>query len=181
VPDVGEGVDRGQRALGHRALRSSDMRAETRGEAPISVRIPPRASGTCSRNGRAFDAMAKVRPREANASRPGPPRRGVARREGFLVRLVDGIANRQWLRGFAHRTTNRPILIDRDGGARRGCAVGLHESYDDTLRRMPSGFVCDAPRGGLDSSYLAPVDPRNRAGGASPAGTRAGVAARYQP
>ena len=95
--------------------------------------------------------MAKVRPRAANVSWARPPRRGVARREGFLVRLVDGIANRQWLCGFAHRTTNRLILVDRHGGARAGCAVGLHESYDGRLRRMATGFVRDAPRGGLDS------------------------------
>ena len=95
--------------------------------------------------------MANVRPREANGSGPRPPRRGVAGREGFLVRLVDEIANRQWLCGFAHRTANRLILIDRDGGARTGCAVGLHESYDGRLRRMATGFVRDAPPGGLDS------------------------------
>src|SRR6476660_3066544 len=106
--------------------------------------------------------MANVRPREAIGSGPRPPRRGVAGREGFLVRLLDKIANRQWLCGFAHRTTNRLILMDRAGGARSGGAVGLHESYDGRLRRMATGFVRDATRGGLDSrSSLHPGRPRS--------------------
>ena len=75
---------------------------------------------------------------------------GVARREGFLVRLVDGIANRRWLCGFAPGTTERLVLIDRDGGRRTGCAVGGHESYDGTLRRMATGSCSDRLVGGPD-------------------------------
>jgi hypothetical protein len=150
VPDVGEGVDPGQRARCHRALPSLTCAWRPAGS-PIRVRIPPSGIWYWSMNGTGFDAMAKVRPREGNGSGPRPPRRGVAGREGFLVRLVDEIANRQWLCGFAHRTANRLILIDRDGGARTGCAVGLHESYDGRLRRMATAFVRDAPPGGLDS------------------------------
>jgi hypothetical protein len=136
------------------------MRGDPRG-GPDKRTNTPSGIWCCSRNGRAFDANGEGA-REANASRPRPPRRGVARREGFLVRLVDGIANRHWLFGFAHRTTDRLILVDRDGGARRGCAVGLHESYDGiaTAYARP-GSCARARRGGRDSSYLAPVDPRN--------------------
>ena len=102
---------------------------------------------------RAFDANAKVRPRGANALWPRPPRRRVARREGVLVRLVDGIAHRQWLCGLAHRTTERLVLIGRDRRRRTGCAVGVHASYDGTPRRMANGSCSDRLVGGARASY----------------------------
>ena len=96
---------------------------------------------------------AKVRPRGANALWPRPPRRRVARREGVLVRLVDGIAHRHWLCGLAHRKTERLVLIGRDRGKRTGCAVGVHESEDGTPRRIANGSSSDRLVGGARASY----------------------------
>jgi hypothetical protein len=95
-----------------------------------------------------------MRPHGASASWPRPPRRRIARREGRLVRLVDGIVHRRWLCGLAHRTTERLVVLGRDGG-RTGCAVGVHESYDGTPRRMASGSCSDRLVGGARASHPA--------------------------
>jgi hypothetical protein len=115
-------------------------------------------------------------PTWSHVSWPRPPRRGVTRRKGFLIRLVDGIAHRHWLCGFAHRTTERLVLIDRDGGARTGCAVGFHEAYDGTPQRIATGFVRDAPRGGLDSRLPRRCRPTGSRRPRAAAAARAGVA-----